>query len=162
MPRIAVFPGTFDPFTRAHANITQRAACLFEKLIVAVAADSTGKQAVLPLVTRLQLAKEALINMPNIQVLAFQGLVVHFAQAQKASVLIRGVRVGTEFDYETQMASMNQQLAPEIETVFLAPRPEDRHISATLVRDIARLGGDISGLVNDATASVLKAHYRVT
>lgn len=144
---IAVFPGTFDPITLGHEDMLRRAAALFGTVIVAVAM-AHHKKTLFTLDERLQLARDALADRPNVQVLAFDGLVTEFAVAHGAQVMVRGLRSGTDFDYESQLAGMNRHLRPEVDTVFLTPDARWQSISSTLVREIAQLGGTVDGLVS--------------
>ena len=146
-PTIAVFPGTFDPITLGHEDMLRRAAALFGTVIVAVAM-AHHKKTLFTLDERLQLARDALADRPNVQVLAFDGLVTEFAVAHGAQVMVRGLRSGTDFDYESQLAGMNRHLRPEVDTVFLTPDGRWQSISSTLVREIAQLGGTVDGLVS--------------
>ena len=151
--RVAVYPGTFDPITNGHVDLVERASPLFEKLIVGVAA-SPSKGPALPLELRVQLAREALARCPNVEVIGFDSLLAHFVRDLGAGVLLRGLRAVSDFEYEFQMASMNRHLIPEVETLFLTPSEQHSFISSSLVREIARLGGDVSGFV---PATVLEA-----
>jgi len=153
---IAVFPGTFDPITLGHEDMLRRASALFDTVIVAVAM-AHHKKTLFTLDERLQLAREALADMPNVRVMAFDGLVTEFAVAQGAQVMVRGLRSGTDFDYEFQLAGMNRHLRPEVDTVFLAPDARWQSISSTLVREIATLGGRVDGLVSAAVLPRLLA-----
>ena len=144
---IAVFPGTFDPITLGHEDMLRRAAALFGTVIVAVAM-AHHKKTLFTLDERLQLARDALEDRPNVQVMAFDGLVTEFAVAHGAQVMVRGLRSGTDFDYESQLAGMNRHLRPEVDTVFLTPDARWQSISSTLVREIAQLGGTVDGLVS--------------
>jgi pantetheine-phosphate adenylyltransferase len=152
----AVFSGTFDPLTLGHADVTRRAARLFGRVIVAVAA-AHHKNTRFTQAQRLALASEALADCPNVLVQPFDGLIVDFCRAVGAQVIVRSVRNGTDFDYETQMAAMNRKLAPELDTVLLAPAAELQCISGTLVREIAKLGGDIAQLVPANVHAAFKA-----
>lgn len=146
-PVIAVYPGTFDPITLGHEDIVRRAARLFDRMVIAVA-TAHHKKTRFTLDERLQLTREALADLPQISVLPFTGLVTVFAREQGASVMVRGVRGVTDFDYEAQLAGMNRALAPGVDTVFLNPDSATQHISSTLVREISMLGGDVSGFVS--------------
>ncbi|AWI75699.1 MAG: pantetheine-phosphate adenylyltransferase [Betaproteobacteria bacterium HGW-Betaproteobacteria-13] len=148
---VALYPGTFDPFTRGHEDIVRRAALLFEEVVVAVAA-SPGKGPIFSLDERVAIAQEVLSPFPNVRVTGFSGLLMDFVRAQRARVVLRGLRAVSDFEYEFQMAGMNRKLYPDVETVFLTPAEEYMFISATMVREIARLGGDVSKFVQ---ASVL-------
>ena len=157
--RIAVYPGTFDPITNGHLDLVNRAAPLFEKLIVGVAASPT-KGPALPLELRVSLAREALSHHANVEVRGFGSLLAHFVSECGAGVLLRGLRAVSDFEYEFQMASMNRHLIPEVETLFLTPAEQYGFISSSLVREISRLGGDVSGFVPAAVAAALEAQWR--
>ena len=157
--RTAVYPGTFDPITNGHIDLVERAAPLFERLVVGVAASPT-KGPALPLELRVQLAREALAPYPNVEVRGFDSLLAHFVSDLGAGVLLRGLRAVSDFEYEFQMASMNRHLIPEVETLFLTPAEEFGFISSSLVREISRLGGDVSGFVPAAVADALEAHRK--
>ncbi len=157
--RIAVYPGTFDPITNGHVDLVDRASPLFERLIVGVAA-SPGKSPALPLELRVQLAREALDAYPNVEVRGFDSLLAHFVRDLGAGVLLRGLRAVSDFEYEFQLASMNRHLIPEVETLFLTPAEQYSFISSSLVREISRLGGDVSGFVPVAVAAALEAQWR--
>ncbi|UYC10764.1 pantetheine-phosphate adenylyltransferase [Xanthomonas sp. CFBP 8445] len=144
--RIAVYPGTFDPITNGHIDLVNRAAPLFEQVIVGVA-QSPSKGPTLPLELRVSLAREALAGHRNVEVLGFDTLLAHFVRSVGGGVLLRGLRAVSDFEYEFQMASMNRHLIPEVETLFLTPAEQHSFISSSLVREIARLGGDVSGFV---------------
>ncbi len=144
---IAVYAGTFDPLTRGHEELVRRAADLFDEIIVAVA-DSRGKNPLFEPAERETLAREALAVYPNVRVLRFSGLLVNLMRAQSARVLIRGLRGVTDFDYEFQLAGMNAKLMPDFETIFMTPSEAYRHVSATLVREIATMDGDVAQFVS--------------
>ena len=143
---VAVYPGTFDPLTRGHEDLVHRAARLFGRVIIGVAA-SQGKSPLFTPAERLDIAREALAPLGNVEVVSFSGLLVNFMQAHQARVVIRGIRAVSDFDYEFQLAGMNRNLMPDIETVFLTPADKYQFISATLVREIAMMGGDVSQFV---------------
>lgn len=153
--RIAVYPGTFDPITNGHVDLVDRAAPLFERLIVGVAA-SPSKGPALPMDLRVKLARDALSGHANVEVIGFDSLLAHFVGGLGAGVLLRGLRAVSDFEYEFQMASMNRHLIPEVETLFLTPAEQYGFISSTLVREISRLGGDVSGFVPAAVDAALK------
>lgn len=155
--RTAVYPGTFDPITNGHVDLVDRAAPLFERLVLGVAASPT-KGPALPLELRVQLARDALAHHANVEVRGFDTLLAHFVRDLGAGVLLRGLRAVSDFEYEFQMASMNRHLIPEVETLFLTPAEEFGFISSSLVREISRLGGDVSGFVPAAVADALAAH----
>jgi pantetheine-phosphate adenylyltransferase len=143
MMKIAIYPGSFDPITNGHLDLINRATHLFDKLIVAVTMNSE-KPCLFSAEERLNLAKEATTGMENITVVGFTGLLAHFVIEQKATVIIRGLRAVSDFEYEFQLALMNRQLASEVETVFLMPSLRYVYLSSSLVREVARNNGDIS------------------
>ncbi|MFT4198376.1 MAG: pantetheine-phosphate adenylyltransferase [Pseudoxanthomonas sp.] len=157
--RIAVYPGTFDPVTNGHIDLVDRAAPLFEKLVIGVA-ESPKKGPALPLARRVELARRALLHHRHVEVRGFDGLLAHFVREIGAGVLLRGLRAVSDFEYEFQMASMNRHLIPEVETLFMTPAEQYGFISSTLVREIARLGGDVSGFVPAEVAAALRSQYR--
>ena len=159
--RIAVYPGTFDPITNGHVDLVDRAAPLFERMIVGVA-QSPGKGPALPLDLRVDLAREALQHHPHVEVRGFSGLLAHFVRELGAGVIIRGLRAVSDFEYEFQLASMNRHLIPGVETLFLTPAEQYGFISSSLVREISRLGGDVSGFVPPAVAAALQAEWQRT
>jgi pantetheine-phosphate adenylyltransferase len=159
--RIAVYSGTFDPITLGHKDVARRAAGLFETLIIAVAL-AHHKKTLFPLNARILLAKTALKNIANVVVMPFDGLIVDFCKAQGASAVVRGVRNVTDFDYEAQMASMNRKLLPSVETIFLLPSSDVQPISSTLVREISKVGGDVSQMVSGLVAAALKSAHQAT
>ena len=157
--RIAVYPGTFDPITNGHIDLVDRAAPLFERLIIGVA-ESPGKGPALPLELRVQLARDAVAHHAHVEVRGFDCLLAHFVDQVGAGVLLRGLRAVSDFEYEFQLASMNRHLIPEVETLFLTPAEQYGFISSSLVREISRLGGDVSGFVPAAVAEALQAEWR--
>ena len=159
--RVALYPGTFDPITNGHIDLVDRAAPLFERLIIGVA-ESPGKGPALPLELRVQLARDAVAHHPHIEVRGFDCLLAHFVDQVGAGVLLRGLRAVSDFEYEFQLASMNRHLIPEVETLFLTPAEQYGFISSSLVREIARLGGDVSGFVPPAVAEALQAEWQRT
>jgi pantetheine-phosphate adenylyltransferase len=148
----AVYPGTFDPMTLGHEDLIRRASRLFERLIVAVAAGH-HKRTMFTIAERLEIAKELAASYPNVEVTPFRGLLRDFVVEQGGKVVVRGLRAASDFEYEFQMAGMNRQLMPDVETLFLAPSDQFQFISGTFVREIATLGGDVSKFV---APSVLK------
>ncbi len=144
--RIAIYPGTFDPVTNGHIDLIQRAANLFDEVIVAIAANSK-KIPHFSLEERINLC-EKVLTLPNVRVMGFSCLLIDFAHEQNASILIRGLRAVSDFEYEFQLASMNRNLAPDIESVFLMPADEYSFISSSLVKEVAALGGDISKFIH--------------
>jgi pantetheine-phosphate adenylyltransferase len=151
-----VYPGTFDPFTRGHEDLVRRAAKLFDRVIVGVA-DSAAKQPYFPTAERVAMTREVIAAYANAEVKSFSGLLMDFVHAQGARVILRGLRAVSDFEYEFQMAGMNRRLFPEVETLFLTPSEEYTFISATIVREIARFGGDVSSFVHPAVLARLKA-----
>ena len=143
---VAVYPGTFDPFTRGHEDLVRRASRLFERVIVGVAA-SAGKGPIFSVDERVEIAREVLAPYPNVEVKGFSCLLMDFLHQNNARVIFRGLRAVSDFEYEFQMAGMNRKLFPDVETVFLTPADEYMFISATMVREIARLGGNVSKFV---------------
>lgn len=151
----AIYPGTFDPVTNGHVDIITRAASLFPELIVAVASN-TAKRPFLPLSTRIELVQQSVGHLPGVSVLGFDNLLIHFAEEQQVRVILRGLRAVSDFEYEFQLAGMNRKLSKQIETMFLTPSEDSMFISSTLVREIAVLGGDISGFVPAVVVDALQ------
>ena len=157
---IAVYPGTFDPFTNGHKDLVQRAATnIFDKVYVCVAANS-NKDTVFSLSERIDLTKKALMNIDNVEVCGFDGLLVNFAQTLNAKVILRGLRVVSDFEYEFQMSSMNKKLNNDIESIFLTPSESYAFLSSSLVKEIAKLGGDISPFVSKDVKNALENKYK--
>lgn len=154
--KIAIYPGTFNPITNGHTDLVQRAAGLFDKIIVAVGTN-TQKGNNLPTDQRVELAKEVLAGLENVEVTSFEGLLTDFVSQRGANIILRGLRTVADFEYEFQLVGMNRVLDPSIETVFLAPAEHLSYISSTLVREIALLGGDISSFVHPAVAAAINA-----
>ena len=151
-----VYPGTFDPFTRGHEDLTRRAARLFDHVIVGVA-DSRSKQPFFATEERVAMAREVLSAYPNVEVVPFSSLLMDFVHAQDARVILRGLRAVSDFEYEFQMAGMNRNLYPEVETLFLTPGEQYMFVSATIVREIAKFGGNVSPFVHPLVYARLKA-----
>jgi pantetheine-phosphate adenylyltransferase len=151
----AVYPGTFDPLTRGHEDLVRRAATLFDALVLGIA-DSKAKRPFFTLDERIAMAREVLGDLKNVQVVGFTGLLTEFVRKQGARVVLRGLRAVSDFEYEFQLAGMNRNLYPEMETIFLTPSEQHMFISATLVREIATLGGDVSEFVHPEVAKRLK------
>lgn len=147
MKRIAVYSGTFDPLTLGHEDVARRAAHLFDEVVIAVA-RAHHKTTRFSLDERMALARDALTDVPGVRVLPFEGLIMDFCREVGACAVVRGIRNMTDYDYEAQMAAMNRKLHSGVETVFLLPQAELQCISSTLVREIAKLGGDVSGMVS--------------
>ena len=152
----AVYPGTFDPITLGHEDLLRRAARMFDRVIVAVAI-AHHKKTMFSLDERMDMAREALADCPQVTVEPFEGLVTEFTAARGGTAMVRGLRSGTDFDYEFQLAGMNRALVPQIETVFLTPASQYQFISSTLVREIAQLGGDVAQFVSPAVLRRLQA-----
>jgi pantetheine-phosphate adenylyltransferase len=152
----AVYPGTFDPITRGHEDLVRRAATLFEEVVVGIA-DSRGKHPFFALEERLRLAREVLKPLHNVRVEGFSGLLMDFVRAEKARVILRGLRAVSDFEFEFQMAGMNRNLYPDVETLFLTPGDQYMFVSATIVREIATLGGEVNKFVDPRVASALAA-----
>ncbi len=146
MKHKAIYPGTFDPITNGHVDIITRAAKLFPELIVAVASNS-AKRPFFPLTKRIELVQQIVGNLPGVTVIGFDSLLIHLVHEQQAMVILRGLRAVSDFEYEFQLAGMNRKLAKHVETMFLTPSEDSMFISSTLVREIAVLGGDVSGFV---------------
>jgi pantetheine-phosphate adenylyltransferase len=159
MTRIAVYPGSFDPVTRGHEDLVRRSLSLADKLIVAVAVN-VGKQPLFSVEERLQMLRDALGTDPRILLQSFDGLLAEFAKRVGASIIVRGLRAVSDFEYEFQMALMNRQLHPSLETVFLVPAVDLTYLSSSLVREVARFGGDVSPMVHPAVATALARRFR--
>jgi pantetheine-phosphate adenylyltransferase len=155
MEVIAVYPGTFDPVTNGHSDLVQRASKLFDRVIVAIAANPT-KAPMFDLEKRVELASTVLAGIENIEICGFSELLVHFVRRKKANVILRGLRAVSDFEYEMQLASMNRRLDNSIETVFLTPSEETSFISASLVKEIAMYGGDVSEFVHSQVVEELR------
>ena len=149
-----VYPGTFDPITRGHEDVVRRAAGLFSEVIVAVAQSRT--QTLFTLEERVEMAREVFAVYTNVRVEGFSGLLMSFVQAQGARVVLRGLRAVSDFEYEFQLAGMNRNLYPEMETMFLTPAEKYTFISATMVREVARFGGDVGKFVSPSVAAKLQ------
>lgn len=156
---VAVYPGTFDPMTNGHTDLVERASHLFGRLVVAVA-DSPHKQPAFNLEERLAFAETALEGLKNVDVMGFDTLLADFVRKVGGHVILRGLRAVSDFEYEFQLASMNRHLIPEAETLFLTPSEQYSFISSSLVREIARLGGDVSNFVSPGVARALAERLR--
>jgi len=150
-----IYPGTFDPITRGHEDVVRRAAGLFGEVIVAVAASRAAT--LFTLAERVELAQSAFSEYPNVKVLGFDELLMNFVRQQNARVVLRGLRAVSDFEYEFQMAGMNRSLHPDVETIFLTPAEQYTFISASMVREISRFGGDVSKFVSPLVATRLQA-----
>lgn len=158
MSRLAIYAGTFDPVTRGHEDIIRRSLAFADRLVVAVAVN-VSKQPVFTAAERVTFLRAAIADEARVEVAEFDGLLVDFARARGASLFIRGLRAVSDFEYEYQMALMNRHLAPTMETVFMVPSLETTYISASLVRDVARFGGRLDGLVHPAVAASLRDRF---
>jgi len=155
----AVYPGTFDPLTRGHEDLVRRASRLFDNLVLGIA-DSRAKKTFFTMQERIEMAKDVLGDVKNLSVVGFSGLLTDFVRQQNARVVLRGLRAVSDFEYEFQLAGMNRALNPEFETVFLTPGEQHMFISATLVREIATLGGDVSKFVDPIVGAKLTAKVK--
>lgn len=151
----AIYPGTFDPITRGHEDLVRRASTLFEEVVVAVAGDTT-KIPFFSLEERISMAKTVLSDYANVKVIGFSGLLMSFVQRQNSRIILRGLRAVSDFEYEFQLAGMNRSLYPDVETLFLTPSEQYMFVSATIVREIARLGGEADKFVHPIVAEQLR------
>lgn len=158
MKKTAIYPGTFDPITHGHTDLVERAAKLFDHIIVAIAA-STKKGPLLPLEKRVALAREVLSHLDNVEVCSFNILFTHFAKQRNSTIVIRGLRAVSDFEFEFQLANMNRAQYPELESVFMTPSEKYSYISSTLIREIASLNGDVSRFVHPLVAQALKEQF---
>lgn len=156
---IAIYPGTFDPLTLGHLDVLQRATVLFDEVIIS-AAKSTSKNTLLTLEERMAIINDSVKGFKNCRVESFDGLLVNYAKEKKANVIIRGLRAISDFEYEFQMALTNRKIAENIETVFLMPSEKFSYISSTLVREIAKYGGDVSDFVPEGAVKIITEKYR--
>jgi len=155
---IAIYPGSFDPVTNGHLDIATRAAKIFEKLIIGVY-DTPNKPILFTTEERVELMRQAIANLPNVEVESFSGLTVDFARRVKAKAMVRGLRMSADFEREFDMAMMNKKLSPELELVCLMPRVEYQFLSSSLLKEVASLGGDIEDLVPKHVASALRKKF---
>jgi len=153
-----VYPGTFDPITNGHTNLIERAAKLFDKIIVAVAA-SPKKQPLFPLEQRVALAEDVLSHLDNVVVVGFEILLAEFVMKHDANIILRGLRAVSDFEYEFQLADMNRRLVPQAESLFLTPDNHLSYISSTLIREIANLGGNVAEFVSPVVVDALNHHF---
>ncbi len=153
-----VYPGTFDPITNGHLDLVERAATLFDHVIIAVAA-SPKKKPLFDLEERVHLTRKVTEHLPNVTVSGFENLLVDFVEAQGASAILRGLRAVSDFEYEFQLANMNRQLAPHVESIFLTPTEHLSFISSTMIREVSSLGGDVSKFVHPAVGQALKVAH---
>jgi pantetheine-phosphate adenylyltransferase len=155
----AIYPGTFDPITRGHEDLVLRAAKLFDHVVLAIA-DSPSKRPFFTLDERVQMAQASLAGHPNVEVVGFAGLLMDFLREHNARIILRGLRAVSDFEYEFQMAGMNRKLYPDVETIFLTPGEQYMFVSATMVREIAALGGDVSHFVSPVILPYLRRMQR--
>ena len=155
-PRVAIYPGSFDPLTSGHVDIIERGARIFDEIIVAILAN-VEKTPLFSETERVEIIQDVFKGHPNVKVEAFNGLLVEYAQRKKASVLVRGLRAVSDFEYEFQMALMNRHLAPGLETVFMMPAEQYTYISSRLIKEVFTLGGEITGLVPPLVEEKLRA-----
>jgi pantetheine-phosphate adenylyltransferase len=160
MKRTAMYPGTFDPITNGHHDLIRRAASIFDRVFVAIA-ENPNKTPMFPMKKRIELAQRVVHDLPNVEVVGYSGLTVEFARKHTVSVIVRGLRAVSDFEFEFQLANMSRHLAREIETVFLTPQEQFTFISSTLVREIAVLGGDVGEFVHPIVEVELKKQRRV-
>jgi len=160
MKRTAVYPGTFDPITNGHQDLVRRAAGIFDRVIVAIAANP-NKTPMFSIEQRVDMARRVLSDLPNVEVQGYSGLTVDFARRHQGTVIVRGLRALSDFEFEFQLANMSRHLDRNFETVFLTPQEQFTFISSTLVREIAILGGDVHDFVHPIVEAELKKHRRV-
>ena len=151
----ALYPGTFDPITNGHQDLIRRAASIFERVVVAIAANP-AKTPLFSLDERVELARQVLADIPNVEVMGYEGLTVKFAQEHGLAVMVRGLRAVSDFEFEFQLATMSRQIAGQVETVFLTPTEQFSFISSSMVREIALLGGDVSRFVHPVVEQALQ------
>ena len=159
MKHNAIYPGTFDPITLGHVNIAEKAATLFDEVIIGVA-DFTDKNNLFNLKDRVKLCRESVAHLKNVRVQSFSGLVVDFAKSQDCRIMIRGMRAVSDFEYELSLALTNKKLAPEIETLFLVPSLRYMYLSSSTIRQLAELGGDLADFVPATVIKALKKKYK--
>jgi len=154
----AMYPGTFDPFTNGHNDLVRRASRIFDKVVVAIAANP-NKAPLFPLEKRIELVRTIVADVPNVEVVGYTGLTVDFAHQHDLNVMMRGLRAVSDFEFEFQLATMSRHLSDQVETVFLTPTEQFNFISSTLIREIASLGGNVSEFVHPAVAEALRARF---
>lgn len=159
--KIAIYPGSFDPVTLGHLDIIERIAKVFDKVIVGILINK-NKTPLFSVEEKMDMLKEVTKHLPNIEIIAFEGLLIEFAKQQKASVIVRGLRGVTDFEYELQMAQGNQQFYEEVETMFLATSAKYSYISSSMVKEIAHFGGDVEGFVPDYVKERVKEKYHIS
>jgi pantetheine-phosphate adenylyltransferase len=158
--KVAIYPGSFDPITNGHLDVARRAATMFDRVIVAVARNAE-KTPMFSVQERVALARGAVQNVKNVTVEAFDGLLVEYARRKKALVIVRGLRAVSDFEYELQLALMNRRLEPRVETIFLAPKDEYTFISSRMVKEIAKLGGDVGAFVPPAVKRAMARKFEL-
>ena len=158
MTQRAIYPGTFDPMTKGHVDLIERACKLFDEIVIAIAA-SEAKNPLFTLDERIQIAEKIFECNNKVKVVGFSGLLVDLAKDNNAKILIRGLRVVADFEYEFQLANMNRAMMPELESVFLTPKEQYSYISSSLVKEICKMGGDVSEFVDPISLSELKRKY---
>jgi pantetheine-phosphate adenylyltransferase len=156
--RVALYPGSFDPFTNGHGDILERARRFADRIVVAIL-ENDAKTPLFSVAERIEMIREILGDDPQVRVRSFSGLLVEFAREEKATLIVRGLRAISDYEYELQMALMNRRLAPTIETVFLMAKEEYSYVSSRLVKEVGRLGADVSGLVPEAVRRRLKGKF---
>ncbi len=159
MNRSAVYPGTFDPITRGHEDLVRRARSIFDRVVIAIAANP-GKTPLFSIDERVALARSVLADLPGVEVQGYSGLTVDFARTHNIAVIIRGLRAVSDFEFEFQLANMSRHISPGIETVFLTPKEQFTFISSTLVREIATLGGNVSEFVHPLVETAFRSKVR--
>ena len=158
MTQRAIYPGTFDPMTKGHVDLIERACKLFDEIVIAIAA-SEAKNPLFTLDERIQIAEKIFESNDKVKVVGFSGLLVDLAKDNDAKILIRGLRVVADFEYEFQLANMNRAMMPELESVFLTPKEQYSYISSSLVKEICKMGGDVSEFLDPISLSELKRKY---
>jgi pantetheine-phosphate adenylyltransferase len=159
MNRSAVYPGTFDPITRGHEDLVRRAGTIFDRIVVAIAANP-GKTPLFSIEERVDLARRVLADLPGVEVQGYTGLTVEFARVHGIAVILRGLRAVSDFEFEFQLSNMSRHISPGIETVFLTPKEQFTFISSTLVREIGTLGGDVSEFVHPLVEAAFRSKVR--
>ncbi len=159
MPKIAIYPGTFDPITNGHSDLVFRATRMFDQVVLAIA-NSPEKSPLFSLDERIDLARHVLSDYDNVEITGFSGLLIDFARECRAGIILRGLRAVSDFEYEFQLASMNRKLDSNIETVLLTPAIQHTFVSASLIKEIARYGGDVSTFVHEHVHRALESKYR--